>query len=115
MAALYLTNRVRHKLLEIENYSEKMWGKKRTAQYMNDILQAMQQLAQKPDIGKLRQNRSQPYLMAPVEQHYAIYKIVEDGIMVVTILHNRQNVEGILGSVGISFTDCWEEKSLNPL
>ncbi len=96
MSKFYLTRTANLDLLNIEKYSEKEWGRAQTAQYMKDIFGAFGKIAQNPELGQLRFQRSAPFLMAPVRQHYAIYKAVQQGIIIATILHGRRNIEAVI-------------------
>ena len=37
--------------------------------------------------------------MAPVAKHFTVYESIENGIIVVTILHGRRDIEGILNKI----------------
>lgn len=96
MSDFFLTRRAVDALYEIEHYSSLMHGDKRTALYMDDLYKAFAQMALQPESGELRQYRSFPFLMAPAEKHFAVYKTTETGIIIATLLHGRQNIETIL-------------------
>jgi hypothetical protein len=34
--------------------------------------------------------------MVPVEKHFAVYKVLDKGIAVATVLHGRRNIEAII-------------------
>ena len=72
-AKFSLTRRAYRDLLEIERYSIVKWGEAQTTRYMAQIYQGFEQIAANPERGRLRAERSLPFLMAPVGAHYAIY------------------------------------------
>ena len=100
MAAFFLTHRAMQDLLEVEEFSLDKWGEQRTEHYMNALYESFSEIAENPDIGKIRQQRSYPFLMAPAEKHFAIYQLTEQGIIIATVLHGRRNIENILDRIG---------------
>lgn len=96
MAKLLATNRAKVDLRLIEAWSTEKWGKRLTDIYMHKLLKELKSIAINPEQGNLRKHRSEPFLMAPIEHHFAIYKKIEDGIIVVTILHSNRDIEGYI-------------------
>jgi toxin ParE1/3/4 len=96
MADFFLTHRAMRDLLEIEAYSLEAFGAARTRRYMDDLYKVFNNLAENPNLGNLRRHRSEPFLMAPAGQHFVIYQISGQGIMIITLLHARRDIEGIL-------------------
>ncbi len=105
MAKFFLTQRAFSDLLEIETYSKERWGENQTDSYMNAIYVAFKKTAEKPHIGELRQYRSFPFYMAPAERHYAVYKVIDHGIIIATVLHGHRNIESIIQKVGNLLAD----------
>nr|VFJ91718.1 MAG: toxin ParE1/3/4 [Candidatus Kentron sp. LFY]VFJ94234.1 MAG: toxin ParE1/3/4 [Candidatus Kentron sp. LFY] len=100
MADFYITNRARFHMLEIEERSTSDWGETRTKRYMSDLLAAFQKIADDPKVGNVRKHRLEPFLMAPAEQHYAIYAETEKGIVIAAVLHKRRDIEAIIRDIG---------------
>ena len=96
MAEFFLTHRALRDLLEIEAYSLEAFGAPRAGRYMDDLYQTFTDIAENPDRGRLRRHRSLPFLMAPAQQHFAVYQSVLDGIVIVTVLHGRRDIEAIM-------------------
>lgn len=96
MADIYFTRRALRDIESIKSYSEECWGSRVAQVYLEDIYNALQQTAVDPKRGEQRKHRSDPYLMTPVGKHFAIYEAVADGIIVVTLLHGRQDIEAII-------------------
>lgn len=99
---LSLTERAADHLQEVYDYTRARWGEKQADIYLKKIYQQLQKLAANPDIGASRAHRSEPYLMAPTQQHYAIYKTWEKGIIVAAILHSKRDIESIINQIGAS-------------
>lgn len=104
MAKLYFTRKAQLDLFEIEQYSLQKWGDAQTELYMSELYDAFKQIATQPETGHIRQDRSFPFLMAPALKHFAIYKTVDNGIIIATVLHGKQNIEGILKSIAYKLT-----------
>ncbi|MEM6816185.1 MAG: type II toxin-antitoxin system RelE/ParE family toxin [Bacteroidota bacterium] len=104
MSRFFLTRRAHIDLLDIEDYSLRKRGEDQTDVYMNDLYHQFSQIASKPEIGKLRYDRSYPFYMAPVREHFAIYKPIDSGIIIATILHGRQNIENIIRNMAVTLS-----------
>lgn len=104
MSTFFLTRRANIDLIDIEEYSLRKWGKDQTETYMDDLYVAFSKIANEPEIGVLRYNCSFPFYMAPARQHFAIYKPFEEGIIIATILHGRQNIETIVRNMAITLS-----------
>jgi toxin ParE1/3/4 len=102
MSKFFLTRRANIDLLDIEDYSLRTWGEDQTDVYMNDLYRTFSQITKKPEIGKLRFDRSFPFYMAPAKQHFAIYKPFEDGIIIAPVLHGRRNIETIVRNMAVT-------------
>jgi len=96
MSRYFLTRRAARDLHDIHLYSIEQWGEKRADKYADGIIKALQETANKPERGELRQYRSIPFLMVPVEKHFAVYKVFDKGVAVATVLHGRRNIEAII-------------------
>jgi len=109
MANFFLTRRANMDLLDIEDYSLRKWGEDQAEIYMNDLYYAFGEVAKKPEIGKLRYDRSFPFYMAPARQHFAIYKPLEMGIIIATVLHGRRNMESIVRNMATTLaSEIWD-------
>ena len=112
MANFFLTHRAMRDVLEIEAYSLNTFGPSRTHRYMDDLYRVFNNLTENPNLGQLRRHRSEPFLMAPAGQHFVIYQISDQGIIIVTLLHGRRNIEGILDRLAHTIMDDmppWDE------
>lgn len=109
MAGYYLTRRAYLDLLDIEEFSIEKWGDSQTELYMASLYEAFGQMASNPDIGKTRLNRAFPFYMAPAGRHFAVYKVVENGVIIATVLHAKRNIEAIISSMAYKLTKEIEE------
>lgn len=86
-------------LLQIHEYSAKRWSQSQADNYVEKIIKGIQKAAINPSLGELRRHRVAPFLMVPVEKHFAIYKAVNEGIIVATVLHSSRDIETILDQI----------------
>ncbi len=96
MPKFYLTRKANIDLFAIESYSIQQWGEQRAKQYMEDMYVAFKNIAQNPETGQVRFHRSMPFLMAPTEQHFTIYRPFKKNVIIATVLHGRRNIEAII-------------------
>lgn len=96
MSRYFLTARALQNIADIKHYSLQEFGEKTTKTYLDRLQQGFQKIAKNPEIGRLRHLRSAPFFMAPVEKHFVIYDIGENGIFIVAVLHQRQDIESII-------------------
>lgn len=104
MPVFYLTRRAHLDLLRIEQFSIEKWGASKTDQYMAELYEAFSHIAENPDIGRIRLERSFPFYMAPAGSHFAIYKVIDQAVIIATVLHGRRNIESILRSMAYKLT-----------
>lgn len=52
---------------------------------------------------RLRQHRSAPFLMVPARQHFVIYDLVPQGIVVLTIQHQVRDIETLIAEFTPAF------------
>ena len=102
MSIFFLTRRAGIDLVDIEEFSLSKWGVEQTELYMSELYDAFGEVAKNPIVGRLRYDRSYPFHMAPVRLHFAIYKRIETGIIITTVLHSRRNIEAIIRNLAMS-------------
>ena len=105
MAKYFLTERAAIHLRDIYAYSVDTWSDALADAYMAKLIKRLQQIAQAPDRGIQRQHRSSPFLMAPTEKHFAVYKQVEQGIIVAAMLHGTRDIENIIARITPALTE----------
>lgn len=105
MARFHLTRRAFLDLEKIYRYSLENWGEHIAQSYMSELYNAFQKSADRPETGLLRQHRSHPYLMLPAGKHYAVYEVLGDDIVIVTIIHSKRDIETIIHKLGTTLAD----------
>ncbi|MBA2521294.1 MAG: type II toxin-antitoxin system RelE/ParE family toxin [Chloroflexia bacterium] len=88
---------------DIHVHSREQWGETHAEQHLADLYAVLARIAERPELGELRQHRSYPFLMAPARRHFVVYDRLPDGIVVLTVLHQGRDIEGIIAAEGPSF------------
>jgi toxin ParE1/3/4 len=95
---LRLSLEARADFRDVLQFTQETWGQGQRDAYKDLILQALQHLAQFPDLGH-RRNEIDPDLRRyPVGQHLIFYTVTDDELRVARILHNRQDANSELFS-----------------
>ena len=97
MAKFYLTNKAVEDLGEIWNYTVETWTENQAAIYYSLLIDACQELANKPNQGKSCEVLEKNVLGFKTGQHLIFYKIItEKEIEVVRILHGMMDLKNHL-------------------
>jgi toxin ParE1/3/4 len=51
----------------------------------------------------LRAHRAAPFLMVPAERHFVVSHRTNDGVVVLTVLHQVRDIERIIAAMGPEF------------
>jgi toxin ParE1/3/4 len=86
---LRLAPRAQRDVRGIRLYGLKQWGEGQADDYESALNRAMESLRANPRIGVARDNLLPGLRAYPVEHHVLYYRIVDDTIEVVRILHGR--------------------------
>ena len=102
-AIFLLTRNAALDLRRIHVRSRREWGEDVADQYLDDLYAAMGVAATNPENGRLRQYRSAPFLMVPARQHFVIYDLVPQGIVVLTVQHQVRDIETLIAELTPAF------------
>jgi plasmid stabilization system protein ParE len=99
----FLTRTAALDLRKIHARSRREWGEEIADRYLTDLYAVMAQAATIPETGRLRQHRSTPFLMIPARQHFVIYDLMPEGIVILTIQHQTRDIESLIAKFTPSF------------
>lgn len=102
-ATFLLTRNAALDLRRIYTRSRREWGDDVADRYLADLYAAMGVAAADPEKGCLRQYRSAPFLMIAAREHFVIYDLVPQGIVVLTVQHQVRNIETLIAELTPSF------------
>lgn len=75
----------------IFDYTARKWGIEQAVRYTQEIWQICQQVAEHPEYGVRCDHIRLGYRVTRVERHKIYFRIIDDGIDVVRILHDRMD------------------------
>lgn len=78
-------------LEEIWLYSAETWSMEQADRYVTNFYAKFQTLAEMPQIGREYPDISPPIRIYPIGQHYVIYQVQQELLVIVRILHQRRN------------------------
>jgi len=93
MAKYRLTPAAKKDLLDVWNYTLKVWGSKKAKQDLFDIEEKLELLAANPELGRTRPDINRNYFSFPANDHTIYYLKAEKQIQIIAILHKRMDVE----------------------
>ncbi len=93
MADYRLTNEAIADLSDIWEYSCQNWSENQADKYYQLLVDACQELADRPNMGKKYENLFPGLLGFNVHQHIVFYLVGLKGIEIVRILHSRMDLK----------------------
>lgn len=98
-----LTRNAAHDLRRIYARSSREWGLEVADRYLADLYAAIIQAASNLEAGRLRQHRVMPFMMVPVRQHFVIYDMLPQGLIVLTVQHQVRDIEALVAEMKSEF------------
>ena len=87
-----ITPQARSDLKNILKYTQKTWGTEQRVRYKKLLDDALTKIAANPALGKPRQELRLGYYSYHVGRHYIFYRVLDDGVEVVRVLHDSMDV-----------------------
>jgi toxin ParE1/3/4 len=99
MPSYRITRRADEDLQEIYRYTRLTWGRGQAVRYLHGLEHQFAALADNPLVGIAREDLQPPGLRCLVHGSYVIfYQPQPDGVLIIRVLHGRQDVRARLGS-----------------
>ena len=92
----HLTRRAATDLRDIYDHSKDQWGEKTARAYIDSLYATIGNLKQNDPRAKQREGRSLPFSMVPAEKHFIVYEIINKTPVIITLLHQRRDIESII-------------------
>ena len=87
-----LSPRAQTDLEEIWDYTEGRWGVIQAEIYIRQLWQHIEMIAAKPTIGRSCPEIREGYFKYPSGSHLLFYRLIDGGVDVVRILHERMDL-----------------------
>ncbi len=100
-----LSERAAQDIADIYVYSHTRWGEERADAYVESLYRGLKQLAARPDRNTSRNKRSAPFRMTAVQQHFILFEMLNDEVIILAILHQSRNVEKHVAKLTPGFRD----------
>ena len=91
MARFDLAEAAQSDLVGIAEYTDRQWGKAHAAKYLDALEARLKDLARRPSIGRQRDELVEGLRSFPFESHVIYYRRASFGIIILRILHKRQD------------------------
>ena len=88
---LRINPEARDDIRDVLQYTLQTWGRGQRDRYQALLLHALQEIAEFPNIGQLRDDLGQEYRSRLVEQHVVYYRVEPKAIRVIRVLHVRRD------------------------
>ncbi|MGH2560925.1 MAG: type II toxin-antitoxin system RelE/ParE family toxin [Thermomicrobiales bacterium] len=82
----------------IARYSAETWGSQQMAAYVDRLYATLDELVHFPGIGRVRDEIAPGLRSHPTGQHVAFYRVTDDELIVVRVVHSRRDAETALRS-----------------
>ncbi|MES9903734.1 MAG: type II toxin-antitoxin system RelE/ParE family toxin [Sedimenticola sp.] len=87
-------------LKDIVRYTRETWGSVQAVEYVSGLRKQSALLAQRPDVGKKRDDLADGLLCFPYVSHIVYYTKIHDGIAIIRFLHKQQDPTIHIGQGG---------------
>lgn len=92
MKRFILRRRASADLMDISAFSEREWGRSQANVYLRRIQQAIENLAETPDMGPACDEIKRDHRRFPIGSHVVFYRKTAHRIEIVRILHQSKDV-----------------------
>ena len=90
---LELTTEALDDFTDIIQYTIEVWGEKQALLYKDKIDNGFQIIIANPEIGLERSDLLPNYRAFSIEHHFVVYRLKENIITVIRILHKKMNIQ----------------------
>lgn len=91
-----LTSEAQDDFRDILQYTRETWGVKQRDTYEARLKRGLRNLATFPEMGRARTDLGPGLRSFPIEHHLVIYRVDDDAVRVVRIVHGRRSPEDLL-------------------
>ena len=96
MPSFKVSQAASHDIRGIAKYTQKTWCRDQRRRYLNSLNQKFDMLAAMPEMAAERSDFDPPVRIHHHEKHLIVYVAIDDGILIVRVLHQSQDVPALL-------------------
>lgn len=97
MAGFLLSKAAQQDILSIRDYTLETWGEDQARTYLTELRERLEWLAENPALGKKRDEIKAGYHSFPQGRHIIFYRISNDCIEVLGIIHQSEDIDAHFG------------------
>jgi toxin ParE1/3/4 len=97
MTKLVVSDAARRDLRDISRYTEQTWGSAQRQIYLEAIERRFALLRERPSVGSPRDEIRSGYRSIPSQRHMIFYKVADDTVEIIRILHANMDFYRHLG------------------
>ena len=87
MPKVVQTAQTEQDLVDIWVYTAEEWSFEQADNYLDELANGLNRLVEHPQLGHARDDLRTGYRALPIGQHVAFYKMIEEEIQIVRVLH----------------------------
>lgn len=88
-----LTNKAYNDLKAIAKYTQTTWGVEQRSEYLSRLDQSFHLIAENIGIGRNCDHIRSGYYSYPVGKHLVFYKVEEEMVLIVRVLHQNMDIK----------------------
>jgi len=97
MRKYLLRPRAEQDIAEIWTNGADQWGIAQADRYLDGMVDLFDLLCEQPEIARLREEFNPPARIHVYGSHIVIFEVIDDGVSIIRVLHQRQNILALLG------------------
>ena len=97
MTKVVVSDAAKRDLQDIARYTEQTWGSAQRLRYVDAIKKRFALLRERPTAGSSREEIRPGYRSIPSDRHVIFYRVTEDTVEVLRVLHGNMDVHRHLG------------------
>ena len=93
MGKYVLSELARLDIISIGDYTMDKWGPEQVSKYLSKLEQRLEWLSENRKAGKEREEVKEGYRSYPEGRHVIFYRIAEEGIEIIGLIHQSEDIE----------------------
>jgi toxin ParE1/3/4 len=95
MKSYKLTEMAGQDIQNLANYTKKEWGEEQADKYTREVFNALDKIAEIPEIGLIANYAVSNFRKMPIGKHLIFYTIFKKQVVIVRILHHSRDIQKV--------------------